>query len=87
MEASSDEHHRAMELMSRYEAEYTYNVEFLWRMAKCYRMMAQASSDEGVKKEKSFKGECRNSEAKLEIISKFLTIFIWQLSSTQKKQS
>lgn len=55
LEASSDEHHRAMELMSRYEAEYTYNVEFLWRMAKCYRMMAQASSDEGVKKEKSFK--------------------------------
>ena len=57
LEGSTEEHQQALNLLSEYENEYSNNVEFLWRLAKCCRMVSQGYSDDKSKKELCFKGD------------------------------
>jgi len=54
LEGSSEEQESAFQLLSNYEDEYSHNVEYLWRMAKCYQMTALCSTDDKLKKDRTF---------------------------------
>jgi len=54
LEGNPEDHNSAFQLLSAYENEYSENVEFLWRMAKCYQLIGLDSADDKMKKDKLF---------------------------------